>query len=122
MARILVVDDEPNICSFLAWYLKEKGHTVLAASNGEDAINIVKDERPHIVLLDINMPKMDGITTLKKIKEIDKEIGVIMITAAMDEETGKKALNLGADDYITKPIDFNYLDNVLMVKITMMTG
>lgn len=122
MARILIVDDEPNICSFLEWYLKEKGHTVLTASNGEDAINIVKDERPHIVLLDINMPKMDGITTLKKIKEIDKEIGVIMITAAMDEETGKKALNLGADDYITKPIDFNYLDNVLMVKITMMTG
>jgi len=122
MTRILVVDDEVETCDLLKRYLTKKGFQVYTALSGEDAVNIVKEERPHIVLLDIRMPGMGGIEALKKIKEIDREIGVVMITAVKEEETAKEILKLGADDYITKPMDLKYLDNVLMVKIAMMTG
>ncbi|MBI5749526.1 MAG: response regulator [Nitrospinae bacterium] len=122
MTRILVVDDEVETCDLLKRYLTKKGYQTFTALSGEDAVNIVKEERPHIVLLDIRMPGMGGIEALKKIKEIDREIGVVMITAVKEEETAKEILKLGADDYITKPMDLKYLDNVLMVKIAMMTG
>ena len=122
MTRILVLDDEVETCDLLKRYLTKKGFQVYTAVSGEDAVNIVKEERPHIVLLDIRMPGMGGIEALKKIKEIDREIGVVMITAVKEEETAKEILKLGADDYITKPMDLKYLDNVLMVKIAMMTG
>ncbi|MBI3814619.1 MAG: response regulator [Nitrospinae bacterium] len=122
MIRILAVDDEVEVCSMVKLYLTKKGYQVFTANSGEDAIKIVKEERPHLVLLDIRMPGMGGIETLKQIKEADKEIGVIMVTAVKDEETAKEALKLGADDYITKPVNLKYLDDVLMVKIAMMTG
>ncbi|MBI3584071.1 MAG: response regulator [Nitrospinae bacterium] len=122
MIRILVVDDEPEAGNVLKRYLTKKGYQVFTALSGEDAVNIVKEERPHIVLLDIRMPGMGGIEALKKIKEIDKNIGVIMITAVKEEDTAKETLKLGADDYISKPMDLKYLDDVLMVKIAMMTG
>lgn len=122
MIRILVVDDEAETCALLERYLTKKGYQVFTALSGEDAVNIVKEERPHIVLLDIRMPGMGGIEALKKIKEIDKNIGVIMITAVKEEDTANETLKLGADDYISKPMDLKYLDDVLMVKIAMMTG
>ncbi len=122
MIRILAVDDEAEVCSMIRLYLTKKGYRVFTANSGEDAIKIVKEERPHIVLLDIRMPGMGGIDTLRQIKEADKEIGVIMVTAVKDEETAKEALKLGADDYITKPMNLKYLDEVLMVKIAMMMG
>ncbi len=122
MIRILAVDDEIEICAFLKLYLTKKGYEVFTAHNGEDAVKIVKEERPHVVLLDIMMPGMNGIETLKQIKEADKEVGVIMITAVKDEETAKEALKIGAYDYITKPMNLKYLDDVLMVKIAMMMG
>jgi len=122
MARILVVDDEQEICNMLKKFLVKKGYEVYTANNGEDALSIIKKERPHIVLLDIKMPRMDGIECLQRIREIDKEVGVIMITAVKEEEIGKKAMKLGAFDYITKPLSFDYLQNCLMVKLLSMTG
>lgn len=122
MARILVVDDEPGVCHMLDKFLNKKGHKVYTAFNGEEALAVVKEERPHIVLLDIRMPKMDGIECLKRIKEIDKEVGVIMITADKQEETGRKALGLDAFDYITKPLSLKYLEDCLMVKLFQMTA
>ncbi len=122
MIKILVVDDENETCALLERYLTKKGYQVFTALSGEDAVEIVKKEKPTIVLLDIRMPGMGGIEALKKIKAVDKEIGVIMITAVKEEETAKETLKLGAYDYITKPMDLKYLDEVLMVKIAMMTG
>ncbi len=122
MARILVVDDEPEVGIMLKKFLTKKGHDVYTALNGEEALEVVKKERPHIVLLDIIMPKMDGIECLKRIKEIDKEVGVIMITAVKQEEVGKQALKLGAFDYITKPLSLQYLEDCLMVKLFQMTA
>jgi DNA-binding response OmpR family regulator len=117
MKKILVVDDENTICNMLKKFLTQKGYEAIVALSGEEAIRKVKEERPHIVLLDIRMPKMDGIETLKKIREIDKEVGIVMITAVDDEETGRKCIELGAYDYITKPLYLDYLETVLMVKL-----
>jgi len=121
MERILVVDDESAVCEMLKKFLTKKNYEVYTALNGEDALSVVKEERPHIVLLDIKMPKMDGIECLRQIREIDKEVGVIMITAVKDEEIGREALELGAFDYVTKPLSLDYLSECLMIRLFQMT-
>ena len=121
MPRILVVDDEPEAIELLQEFLVVKGYEVLTASSGEEAVQKVKEERPHLILLDVRMPKMNGLDALKRVREIDQEVGVIMVTAVNEEETGRQALQLGAFDYITKPLDLKYLERTLWVKITTMT-
>ncbi|MGE5851046.1 MAG: response regulator [Candidatus Methylomirabilota bacterium] len=121
MPRILVVDDEPDARELLQAFLMTKGYEVLTASDGEQALQKVKEERPHLILLDVRMPKMNGLEVLKRVREIDREVGVIMVTAVNEEETGRHALQMGAFDYITKPLDLKYLERSLWVKITMMT-
>jgi len=120
MPRILVVDDEPATVDLLREFLAGKGYEVLTASEGEEALRKVKEERPHLILLDVRLPKMSGLEVLKRVREIDHEAGVIMVTAVAEEETGREALRLGAFDYITKPLDFNYLEQSLWVKLQMM--
>jgi DNA-binding response OmpR family regulator len=121
MARILVVDDEPSAIELLTEFLTAKNHRVIAAVNGEEALRKVKEERPHLIFLDVLMPKMNGLDVLKKIREIDKEVGVIMVTAIHEEEIGRQALKLGAFDFITKPIDLAYLETSLWHKLALMT-
>ena len=104
MPRVLVVDDEPDAVELLQEFLMAKGYEVLAASNGEEALRRVKEERPHLILLDVRMPKMNGLEVLKQVREIDHEVGVIMVTAVNEEETGRQGLTLGAFDYLTKPL------------------
>jgi len=118
--RVLIVDDEPQIGEFLGEYLLEKGWEVFFADNGSDAIHYVKRARPHIVLLDVRMATMSGLEVLKQIKKIDPHVGVIMITALQEENIGREALALGASDFISKPIDFDYLDTSLLVKLSSM--
>lgn len=115
--KILVVDDEAEACDILKDFLGKRGYRVTTALSGEEAINRVKEESPHIVLLDIKMPGMNGLETLKRIKEIDKKIIIIMVTVVEDNETGKKCIEWGADDYITKPISFEHLESLLMVRL-----
>ena len=117
MERILVVDDEIEVCKILKEFLSEKGYEVYTALDGATALQKVRETKPHVVLLDIIMPGMGGIDVLKEIKKIDPTTGVIMITAVTDHELAKRTLELGAYDYITKPVDLDYLENVLMVMI-----
>lgn len=121
MPRVLVVDDEPDARELLQEFLAGKGYEVLTASDGEEALQRVEAERPHLIFLDVRMPKMDGLEVLKRVREIDQEVGVIMVTALREEEIGRQALELGAFDYITKPLDLKYLEQSLWVKIMMMT-
>lgn len=113
MNKVLVVDDEANICNLLAKFLPSKGYSVITASSGEEAIKKVQREKPNLVLLDICLPDMNGLEVLQRIKVIDKSIGVIMATALKEDEIGQKALESGADDYLTKPIDFEFLEKSL---------
>lgn len=122
MEKILVVDDEIEVCNALKEFLTIKGYAAFTALNGEAALSIVQAEKPHIVLLDIIMPGMTGIETLKEIKKTTPSTGVVMITAVTDEAMGNQALELGADDFITKPVDLDYLETVLMVKIIDILG
>ena len=117
MGRILVVDDEVEACNVLEEFLSSKGHEVLTALDGPAAISKVKEAKPDIVLLDMIMPGMGGIDVLKEIKKLDPAVTVIMVTVVTDHEQAKKTLELGAYDYITKPVDLNYLENVVMVKL-----
>ena len=120
MAKVLVVDDEPEAVELLVEFLSSKGYEVLTATSGQVALRQVKEERPHLVLLDVQMPKMNGIEVLKRIREIDPEMGVIMATGVNEEDVGRKALELGAFDYIVKPLDMKYLERSLWYKITTM--
>ena len=117
MIKILVVDDEPEACDALKEFLSMKGYEVSTAQDGQAALRKLKKYRPQIVLLDVIMPGMNGIEVLQEIKKIDPEIGVIMVTVVTDEDQAKKTLELGAYDYITKPVDLNYLETVVLVKI-----
>jgi DNA-binding response OmpR family regulator len=120
MARILIVDDEIAIVDVLKSFLEEKGHKVFSAYDGEQAVEVAKQERPHLILLDIYLPKMDGIEVLKAVRSFDESMGVIMITAFREEQIAKQALSLGAFDYITKPFDFDYLERALETKLQLM--
>lgn len=122
MGKILVVDDEIQVVRLLQEFLTSKGHEVDTALNGAETLAKVKEMKPDIVLLDIMMPGMGGIDTLKEIKKIDPNIAVIMITAVIDEELANRAVKLGAFDYITKPINIDYLETCVMVKMIYILG
>ena len=113
MRKILVVDDEHDICDFVRNFFEERGYHVLTALNGDEAIAITKKEKPELVLLDIKMKGMDGIATLKHLKEIDKNQKVIMVTALEDQDKMDEACRLGACDYITKPLVLDYLEQAV---------
>ena len=117
MGNILVVDDEIDVVRLLQNFLTSKGYEVDTALNGAEALAKVKKKKPDIVVLDIMMPGIGGIDTLKEIKKIDPRIAVIMVTAVVDEELANRAVKLGAFDYITKPFDIDSLETRLMVKM-----
>lgn len=117
MKKILVVDDEKPIREMLKKFLSKKGYEVFEADNADDALKAVREQSPSIVLLDIRMPKADGTDVLKKIKDVNKDIGVIMITAVSETAIAEKCMELGAFDYITKPISLEYLEECILAKL-----
>ncbi|MCX6641019.1 MAG: response regulator [bacterium] len=119
-SRILIVDDEEDICDLIAEYLEGRGYETFHATSGEDAIRLVKETRPHLMLLDIRMPVMDGLEILRRVRALDQGIGIIMITAFHDISIAQEALKLGASDFVTKPIDMSYLDTSVRFKIKAM--
>jgi len=116
---ILIVDDEEEIRDLLKTFFKTKGYKTLEAKSGEEAVQLVQSEDPAVVLLDINMPEMDGLTTLKKLRDINAKLGVVMVTGVQDDEKVKKAIELGAYGYVLKPFDFLYLNLVVMSKLVI---
>ena len=114
MHKLLVVDDETDICDFVKTFFKDRGFHVFTALSGEEALAIAKKERPDLVLLDIKMKGMDGLAALKHIKELDRSIKIIMVTALADQDKMHEAYKLGACDYITKPLILDYLEQTVL--------
>jgi two-component system response regulator (stage 0 sporulation protein F) len=110
---ILIVDDEKDFCTVLSDSLSQDRYQVFTALNGKMALQLAKKEKPNLMLLDIKMPGMDGIEVLRKIKKMKKEIVVIMFTAYGTLETARKAMKLGAYDYVTKPVDLFLLKSLV---------
>ena len=104
--KILLVDDEPDIVEFLGYNLKKEGYTILTANNGKDAVEIAKKEIPHLIILDVMMPDMDGIETCRELREQKnlQDVLIAFLTARSEDYTQIAGFEVGADDYITKPI------------------
>jgi excisionase family DNA binding protein len=115
---VLVVDDEEVIRDFFNRTLTE--YKVLTASSGEEALSIIKKDKPDLVLLDIKMPGINGIETLRKIKEIDSSIAVVMLSAFETLETNIAAARLGAYTSIAKPFDLEEMKSI--IKVAMVSG
>ena len=104
-AKIFVVDDDEALLQTLGWILKDKGYDVVSLSNGDDLLERIDVESPDLMLLDIMMPRVDGLQILERLKSEDrwKDIPILMLSSMPPEEATVKSLNLGATDYIAKP-------------------
>lgn len=101
--KILLVDDEPHIRKFVGLLLRQLGSpTIIEAGNGQDGIALYQKERPDLVLLDVNMPILDGIGTLRALREIDPDVVAIMLTSLASRQIVDQAAELGACNYIRK--------------------
>ncbi|MEM6826462.1 MAG: response regulator [Pseudomonadota bacterium] len=108
-SQIIICDDEPHLREMVAEYLEQRGFAVRKAANGEDLLKLVERSAPDLVLLDISMPGMDGLTTLRRLRTTDK-VPVIMLTAAAETVDRIVGLEMGADDYLGKPVDLRELE------------
>ena len=102
MYNVLICDDQPDIVNALKIYLKPEGYNLFTAYTGKEAVEVVRDQEIHLILLDVMMPVMDGITATAKIREFSNA-PIILLTAKSETEDKVLGLNVGADDYITKP-------------------
>ncbi|SLM32534.1 Response regulator receiver protein [Desulfamplus magnetovallimortis] len=105
-ARVLIVDDEKDFVEMFSLRLQSQGEKVLSAFNGIDALDVLEQNIVDVVILDIRMPGMDGIETLKRIKALYPIVEVIMLTGHGSAETAVEGMKLGAFDYLMKPADF----------------
>lgn len=116
--KLLVVDDEKEICDFVRSFFEGQGLEVFSALSGKEALKIFEKEKPQIILLDILMNGMNGIELLRRIKQLDKNNDVFMITQVKDDpEKVKEAKRLGVVDYITKPLTLENLEKVVMERV-----
>lgn len=109
--RILIVDDEPDILEFVGYNLRRGGYTVRTASNGREALAAAEREAPHLILLDVMMPELDGVAACRLLRSRRSlsRIPVIFLTAKGEEEAQIEAFEAGADDYINKPVQIKVL-------------
>ncbi len=101
--RILLVEDDPKTREMIALYLQREGYDVATAEDGVRALEVAKEREPHLVVLDLMLPRMDGLAVCRALRESPFVPGIIMVTARTTEEDKLTGLDLGADDYVTKP-------------------
>jgi len=119
MAKLLIVDDEEDVREFAANFFRKRKIDVITASSGEEALSVMKQQKSDLVLLDIRMDGIDGIETLRRIRESDKNAKVIMITGRKPEEEASfdKCRQLGAIDYIHKPLELDELEKMVLKQL-----
>jgi DNA-binding NtrC family response regulator len=111
--KILVVDDEPHIRKVLQELLETEGYETRTADSGFSALSVVRDFSPHIVFLDIRMPEMDGFQCLRRIKAAGSGAEVVIISGFATPEMARRSLEIGAFDYIGKPLSFSHIREVI---------
>ena len=111
--RILLIDDEDSARQMLCDFLQLKGYQTFDAASGTKGIQIAEVVKPELIILDLKMPEMDGIEVLKKIRAKNIQSTVLMLTGVYDESAARLAIQHGAYDYLTKPIDLTTLENLI---------
>ncbi|MFC1674887.1 response regulator [Candidatus Omnitrophota bacterium] len=116
MPKLLIVDDEQDVREFAANFFRRRKIDVIIASSGEEALGSIAQNKPDLVLMDIKMDGVDGIETLRRLREKDKKTRVIMVTGKKPEEDGSldQCKQLGILDYIHKPLELDQLEKVVM--------
>ena len=100
--KILVVDDDPNTAHLVKLYLERDGHTVFVASDGAEALEMAREKRPDLIVLDLMLPRVDGLEVCRTLRQ-ESEVAIIMLTARTTDGNKMEGLDVGADDYVTKP-------------------
>lgn len=118
--HILVVDDEEDVRDLLRKFLTRRGYEVATVGDGEAAIEAIRESSPDIVLLDIRLPKVDGLSVLQRLREEADDVAIITMSGNADEDTARKSLELGAADFITKPFNLPYLETSLLAKLILL--
>jgi DNA-binding response OmpR family regulator len=113
LGRVLVVDDEPRVAAMLKETVSYLGYEVEVAPTGEDALHVLPEFRPRVVLLDISLPGISGETVLERLRVTFPHVPVIMVTGNLDLDVAQRTLDQGAFDYIAKPFDLVRLRQVL---------
>ncbi len=111
--RILIVDDDQEFLTLIERGLSFSGYDITSAKSGAEAVELTKRILPHVVLLDMMMPEMDGIETLRQIRQFDRDVKVVIISGMHDVQAARDAISLGAVDYITKPFELHDLDSYI---------
>jgi len=118
--QILIVDDESDVRDLLSKFLTRRGYVVSTVGDGEAAIEAIRETHPDIVLLDIRLPKVDGISVLKRLRDESDNVAIITMSGNADEDTARRSLELGAADFITKPFNLPYLETSLLAKLILL--
>ena len=118
MVKLLVADDEEKICHLLEAFFVERGFEVSLAHDGKEAMAYIREQRPHLVFLDLHMPGLNGLDILEEARKFDETMKIIIITAVEDEETIRRAKSLGASDYVIKPFSLEYLKEEVLAKVS----
>jgi DNA-binding response OmpR family regulator len=113
---VVVVDDETDVREVLAEYLELKGFDVRQATSGEEALARVAESCPDVVLLDLGLPGLSGIETLRRLRSDNPGAYVIVVSGNQDQDLAQKVLAMGAADYVPKPVDFGYLETILAIR------
>ena len=113
MAKILVIDDEPGIRDLLDTLLRRKGYDVIVAESGEKGLECFRRERPDVLVLDLKMPGMDGLTVLRQVRSLDPIMPVIILTGAGTAETEQRVRALGVTEYVEKEFSLHLLGDAL---------
>ncbi len=118
VSKILVVDDEPEVRKLMEHFLTDRGYQVRLAANGREGLAAIDSFAPDVVLLDMHMPEMDGLETLKELAVRAPGLPVIMVTVNEDVQTTSQLLQLGASDYVPKPFNLDYLEQAINIQLS----
>jgi DNA-binding response OmpR family regulator len=117
MAKILIVDDEREICELTRDFLQRRKYTCFCATTPAEAMGWVEKENPDLVLLDVRLGEVSGLDVLARIKQLNRNIQVVMVSGLGDEETMRLAKAQGADDFITKPFTADFLNEFIIARL-----